>query len=368
MLRNVCSVAFAISITMVSQASLRAADTNTVAAPAKPAAATTNSPADEVVARGKGLKITRAELNSEVAHAAWQTTANNGGRPIYDEQMDQMARDVLGQLINVNVLLAKASDADKAAGKAKADKRLADAKKQAGSEEAFSQQLKRLHVTQDELYKKWVQAMIADTFLKREFNINVTDDQAKSYYNSHPEEFTVPERFKIQMILVDTLDRKTLKPLTPDEQAEKLKKAETILNRAKTNEDFAKLAAEYTDDPETRTNGGIYIFERDKMVPEVQNATFALGTNEVSDIVSSKYGYHIIKYLGRVPSEKIEYAKAEPDVKAFLVDQAIRKKYLDYVTALRNEAHVEILDPKLLPLATTDPNSYLRPRKGVQPK
>jgi parvulin-like peptidyl-prolyl isomerase len=367
MLSPIRSTALALLIAAVSAASPRAAETNAPATPATAALAATNSP-DDIVARGKNIKITRGQLDKEIGHAAWQIMVNNGGRPIYDEQRDQMAREVLGQIININVLLAKASDADKATGKLKAVQRLADAKKQAGSDEAFNQQLKRLHITEDELFQKWVQALTADTFLKREFNIKVSEDQAKEYYKSHPDEFTIPERFKIQMILIDTLDRNTRQPLTPDQQAEKLKKAEALLQRVKTNEDFTKLASEYTDDPSTKTNGGIYIFERDKMVPEVQNATFALSTNEVSDIVSSQYGYHIIKYLGRVPSEKVDYAKAAPEISAYLVDQAIRTKYLDYVTALRNEAKVEILDPKLLPLATTDPNSYLRPRKGLEPK
>ncbi len=83
------------------------------------------------------------------------------------------------------------------------------------------------------------------------------------------------------------------------------------------------------------------------MVPEFEAAAFSLATNQVSDIITTRFGYHIIKVLEKIPAKKIELDKALPNLKDGLTQQALQKQFPDYIAQLKKDAGVEILDEKL---------------------
>jgi peptidyl-prolyl cis-trans isomerase C len=315
---------------------------------------------DELVAKGKALKITRGQLNKEVARAIAQIVMT---RRVVAEETNRIPRTILAQLINVQLIEAKATDADKAAAKEKAQKQFAEAKSKAGSEEAFERQLKRLGATPSELLAKWTEAFTADTVVRREIKATVTDQDTRKFYDENPTQFDAPERLRASHILFATHNATTGAPLPPDQQAAKLKQAEAVLKRAKAGEDFGKLAREFSDDTVSKDKGGEYTFAQGEMVKEVENAARALRPGEISDIVLSPYGYHIIKLIEKIPAHRIQYADAATDIKNGLTDDAIRKQFPEYIAKLRKEAGVEILDERLQPQEGIDPYSFLRPVK-----
>jgi parvulin-like peptidyl-prolyl isomerase len=132
---------------------------------------------------------------------------------------------------------------------------------------------------------------------------------------------------------------------------------EGILKRARAGEDFAKLAKDYSEDPGSKDKGGEYTFPRGQMVAEFEAAAFSLGTNQVSDIITTRFGYHIIKLSEKIPARKVEFAKAESDIKEGLTQQAVQKQFPDYIAKLKKEAGVEILDEKLKPKETDLPSA-----------
>ncbi len=327
----------------------------------------TNAPSPgDVVAEGRGLKITRAQLDKDVSRALRQMVES--GKRILPQQEDEVPRQILEQLINVQLILARATSADIAAGKQKVVKRMADAKAKAGSEEAFAAELKRMHITTNDLIAKWTDAVTADTVIKRELNINVTDQDVKKFFNDHPDQFQTTPRVRIQHILVDTLDRKTGAPLGPDEQDVKRKKADALLKQINSGADFGKLARENSDDPVSREKGGEYLFGHGEMPSEIETAAFAMKTNEVSPIIVSRYGFHIIKVIEILPSRPITFAEAEADLKNGLTEDAIQQKFPPYIAELRKLADVKILDPKLQRTTAIDPKFFIKPDPGVKPK
>jgi peptidyl-prolyl cis-trans isomerase C len=300
---------------------------------------------DPVVAKGKGLEIGRSELNRAVARAEAQVVAK--GRTVKPEQKLEMERQLLEQLINNQLVLGKATAADKAAGKALAERSWLEAKTKAGSAEAFERQQKLMGVTKEEVIAQWTKAMTGEAVLKRVFKIDVTDQDVRKFYDENPTKFEAPETVRARHIMLFTCNPKTGDPLPEAEKAAKRQRIEELLKRARAGEDFAKLAGEFSEDSVSRGRGGEYQASRGKMVAEVDAAAFSLKPDEISGIITSAYGYHLIKLIEKIPAHKIQYAAAAAEIKKGLTQHAIEQQFPGYVAQLREEAKVEILDEKL---------------------
>jgi parvulin-like peptidyl-prolyl isomerase len=123
------------------------------------------------------------------------------------------------------------------------------------------------------------------------------------------------DQVRARHILISTVDQTTNQPLEADAIAAAKEKAEDLLERAKAGEDFATLATENTEDPGSVETGGEYTFGRGQMVPEFEETAFGLEEGQISDIVATSYGYHIIKLEEKLPStqEQVEQVEATVD-------------------------------------------------------
>jgi parvulin-like peptidyl-prolyl isomerase len=121
--------------------------------------------------------------------------------------------------------------------------------------------------------------------------------------------------------------------------------AEKVLALAKAGEDFAQLAREFSEDSGSREKGGeLPPFTRGYSVPEFEAAAFALGANQISDLVTTKFGFHIIRVHEKIAARKIPYAEAQKDIKEYLAVQDAQKQLPDYLKKLRTAAGVEVLE------------------------
>ena len=315
-----------------------AADTN-----ASPQAAMTALFGDPAVVKGKGFEIKRSDLDQVVSGAKANAAAAGQQLP------PDFEISVLNQLITIQVLLQTADPADQVAGKIEADLQYTNLLKKFISPEAFERQLKAVGMTVEELRAKATQEAVAKTALKRQLNINITDEDAKDYYTQHPADFEQPELAHARHILLMTIDPATRSPLSTNTIAAKRKQIEDLRRRiVEKGEDFAALAKQFSEDPGSKENGGeLPQFPRGQMVPEFESAAFALATNQVSDIVTSQFGFHLIKLLDKTAAKKIDYATAAPDIKDALTRMKIAKLAPDYVKKLRADEQVEILDANL---------------------
>lgn len=314
------------------------ADTN------KPAPKLTELFGDQVVAKAKGFEVKRSQIDEAVI--PMKSSAAARGQPIPPEQVTRLEQQVLDRLIQIQLLLIKATDADRTNGKANSEKRYEAIKTRSGSEEALVRNLKSVGMTPEELRAKMLEESIAESVLERELKINVTDEDVKKFYDDNPSKFEQPETVRASHILLTTRDSGGAE-LSDEQKAAKRKKAEDLLKRAKAGEDFAQLAKDNSEDPGSKDTGGEYTFPRGKMVPEFESAAFSLQTNQVSEIVTTQFGYHIIKLNEKIPAKKIELAKVSQDIKDYLKQQATQKQLPDYMKNLKKDSGLEILDEKL---------------------
>jgi peptidyl-prolyl cis-trans isomerase C len=317
-------------------------------AAAKPVDKLTELFGDAVVAKGKGLEVKRSQLDSALISV--KSAAAARGQTIPPEQVRMFEQQVLQRLIQIQLLLGKATEADRTKGKEAVEKQSALILKRAGSEEALNRQLKSVGMTEEELRAKMAEEATAQAVLERELKVAVTDDEVKKFYDENPARFEEPEMVRASHILLGTLDSATRQPLADDKKAAKRKQAEDLLKRARAGEDFAKLAQEFSEDPGSKDKGGEYTFPRGVMDPAFESAAFSLKTNQVSDIVTTQFGYHIIKLSEKIPAHQVLLAKVADDVKEGLKRQKMEKLLPDYMEKLKQDGNVEILDEKLKPM------------------
>ena len=342
-----------------------AATTTTNAAPANAMTALFGDPA---IAKGKGFEIKQSELDEVVTGIKSAAAAHNENIPA--EQMNGIKAQMLNRLIQIQILLQKSTDADKAEGKKKADAQIAALLTRAGSQEAFERQLKAVGMSTDELRTKITQEATATATLTRELGITITAAEVQKYYTNHPADFEQPESAKAQHILLLTINPSTRAPLSDDQIKAKRTQIDDILKKAKAGDDFSKLATQYSEDPGSKDKGGeLPPFSHGDMVPEFEAAAFALQTNSISDVVTTAYGYHIIKLLAKTPAKKLVLTDKVPQtdltiadkIKDFLTQQQTQKLAPAFLDGLKKKADVEILNEDLkaaiaaLPAATNAP-------------
>ena len=378
-------------------------------APARTALKPSDLFPDTVVAKGKGIEVKRSQLDDEVIRVTAQAAAS--GRPIPPEQKPMIEQRILDQIINLQLLQSKATEADRATGYTQAENQFADLKSQLSTDDALNRQLRAWGATREEVLAKWREGFVAEAVLNHELKANVTDAEVKKFYDDQPSRFEQPELIRASHILLATKPAVTQTTLTTnktstmrlhdengrvreatqtdvtitsstaderadDERAAKLKLAGELVKRARAGEDFAKLAKEYSDDPGSKEKGGEYTFAKNQMVPEFEAAALALAPNGVSDIVTTAYGYHIIKLGDKYPAKLAGFDDEvilNPNVKYLLVKKtwtgptdpkwetmkvsALIRHNLEaqqrnqaapeFLAKLKKDAGIEILDPNL---------------------
>lgn len=148
------------------------------------------------------------------------------------------------------------------------------------------------------------------------------DQKISDYYFAHIGDFQKEEKVRASHILI-----KVEKTATDAEKQEKKKKAEGILERLKKGEDFATVAKAESEDPGSKIKGGdLDFFTKTAMVEPFANAAFAMKPGDLSEIVESPFGYHIIKVTDKSAAEKKELDAAKPEIAQILLKEEGQNK------------------------------------------
>jgi len=235
--------------------------------------------------------------------------------PIPDEAMvsdfmKQIRQEALQQLIIEQLLEEKVKDANIVITKEEADTILQDRlKSESVDMEQFKQVLADNNTTYDEVLGEIQKEQKFLKYIDSQMDDPTTsiEEEAKKYYDDNQQAFNRPEQVKASHILIMARQEE------PNDVKQKAKeKIEDLLKQVKEGADFAELAKENSDDTGSAIDGGdLGFFDNQTMVPEFTEAAFALEPNEVSDIVETNYGYHIIKVTdhregGIIPFDEIK--------------------------------------------------------------
>ncbi len=169
--------------------------------------------------------------------------------------------------------------------------------------------------------------------------VNVSDAEVKKYYDEHGDQFATKDQVRASHILVK-VDPKA----SEEDKAAAKKKAQDLLAKVKAGGDFAKIASESSDCPSKAKGGDLGFFEHDRMVKPFADAAFDMNVGDVSDIVETQFGYHIIKVTDKKPASKKSFDEVKGDIRMQLEGKQRSEATRKYIDALKAKANIKYAD------------------------
>jgi len=296
-------------------------------------AAEKEEPSQDSVAMVNGIGITQAQFDRELRLA--KKRFQMGGKALTDAQLAAIRLETLERLIDVELLYQESQKKGIKADETALDESL---KKRFPDEAAFKKMVKRMNLTEAVLRSQFLRGMAIQTFIDKEIaqKIVVADKEVKEYYDSRPELFKQPEQVQASHILVK-VDPKA----EASKKAESRKRIEKIQDRLEKGEDFSALAKEASQCPSGAKGGDLGYFRRGQMVKPFEVVAFSLKPGEVSDIVETKFGYHLIKVKDKKSEATTPYKDVKQRIRENLKREKVQKEVDLYVAKLKGEAKVE---------------------------
>ncbi len=183
-----------------------------------------------------------------------------------------------------------------------------------------------------------------------EGKINASEENAKKFYDENPDKFQRPEQVAVSHILI-----KPDPNMADPNEARKLARAKTqdLLEQINNGTDFAELAKVHSVCPSASAGGDLGFFPRGQMTPPFEEAAFALELGQVSDIVETEYGYHIIKSTGRTDAGIVPYEQVKDNILKYLVKQQQQEFTDKYIESLKEKAVIVYHNDKELSAQTS---------------
>jgi peptidyl-prolyl cis-trans isomerase C len=303
---------------------------------AMPAFAAEKQIADGKVAVVNGAVITQGDFDKEMIRIQGQFAGT--GKSLNESQLPDIKKRVLETLINRELLY---QESQKRGGKVE-DKEVNEQfdalKKRFPSEDEFKTALLKMKTSEAALKSQLRKGMGIQQFVDKEFvqKVKVPEEEVKDFYKKQPDLFKEPEQVKASHILIkfDAQADKSAK-----DQAKT--KIEEIQKKLKGGEDFAVLAKEFSEGPSNVKGGDLGYFKRGQMVQPFADAAFKLEPGVVSDIVETRFGYHLIKVMDKKPESVVSYENAKDKIVNYLKQEKTGKELQRYVEELRQKAVIE---------------------------
>lgn len=292
----------------------------------------------EVVATVNGQNITKQQLQ-ELFNAAIQAS----GAKIADLNSEQQLggyTQLLQDLI-MDKLVAEAASTEKVSD-ADVDAELAKIKGQFPDDKAFQEQIAQSGMTPDKLKENIRTGLQQSRWMKSQVKSpEITDDQAKTFYESNIKEFEQPETVKATHILF---------MVEPDAPADVVKQKEEAAakaaERAAAGEDFTKLAKELSEEPGASESGGdLGFFPKDRMVPEFADVAFAQKVGDISKPVKTQFGWHVIKVTDKKAAGTVPFDQVKEQVVSYLKSNNQREAVQAVLNKLKESAKIETFLP-----------------------
>ena len=293
-------------------------------------------PVNAAVVNGKAItyEAYEAELNLFMRRSQAQ------GMALPAEARAQVGTNVINDMISRELIYQESRKKGIKVPPEFVNEELSNIKNQFSDPSQYAAALAEMKMTEDKLKEQIIQRQAIRTLIDQEIvpKIKITDEQAKDFYDKNPKLFQRPEEVHAQHILL-----KVDKDADEKTRTEIRKKLADIKKQIDAGGDFAEFAKADSQDPGSAPQGGdLGFFPRGKMVPAFEKVAFELKPNQVSDIVQTDFGYHLIKVLEHREATTLTFEEVKPKIISNLRRRQIQADAEQYVADLRKTAKVEV--------------------------
>ena len=287
------------------------------------------------VAVVNGTVISQEQFDREMIPV--QEVIKAKGKSLSDKEMAAVKQQLLDKIIKNELLYQECQKNHVEVTDTEVNQKVDSTKSKFASDADFQQRLKELNTNED-LYRSQIKRELAiQHLINQKFKPTVTDQEVKAYYDDNPDKFKQASQVKASHILI--------KVDSTAAQAQKdaaKKEIEGLLKRVKSGEDFAAVAKEKSQCPSSANGGDLGFFSKGQMVKPFEDAAFSMKPGEISDIVETQFGYHIIKVTDKKDEKTIGFDEAKEDIRKTIGREKIANSYNKFYAEVRGKATVDI--------------------------
>ncbi len=328
-----------------------------------PACSRKEAPDPDVWADVDGKEVRRQAV--ERYYRSRMSTTADASSP---EQALSFKLNILNELINNEILVARASRTGITLSEAEVDTKISEIQSPYSKEE-FQQKLKEQGLENSGLRDEVRQNIVITKLLNKDIvsRISVSDADIREYYERNKASFNVPElQYHLAQIEVTPVDDPEVRNLKNDDTKTPMasqRKIQALYARLRSGENFATVAQEYSEDPRTASGGGDMGFIPVSVLdanPALKRAVDSLQVGQISGIIQSKSGYHILKLLGRETAGQrdISDPQVQSAIRRTLMNEKEQLLKAAYIESLRNAARVTNYLADRIVAAGGDPSAH----------
>jgi peptidyl-prolyl cis-trans isomerase C len=293
---------------------------------------------------GFAAKVNGAEIKTATLDAAVNNYVENQkmfGVTVKNEEKDKLKKDILNELISAELLYQASQKAGIGDMSKEVDSQLENIKKGFGTEQEFQKVLKERGIEIKDLKEDIKKGSYINAYLEKEIFSKlspVTENEKKQEYETNKDKLNVPDEVKASHILIKVGEK-----AAAEEKQKAKEKIEALRTRAMSGEDFSKLAKENSEDASSSNGGDLGYFKKGDMVKPFEDAAFGLEKDQISPVIETQFGYHVIKATDKKAAHTLTYEEVSEDIAKFLLNKQKRNEVNKAVDALRKNAKIEIL-------------------------
>jgi peptidyl-prolyl cis-trans isomerase C len=290
----------------------------------------------QTAATVNGTVITRHALDREVS--LFTDRMARQGRQVPDVQVPAIRNEILDSLIDQELLYQESQKQNIRADQKSVEEKYGDIRKRFKTEQEFKDTIAQMDVTETEIRTQLAKGLAIDQLLKSKVvkDIKVSEAETKKYYEENAAQFRQAEQVKASHILIQVSQ-----DASDEKKAEAKKKIAAVQEKLDKGEDFSAVAKESSEGPSKSRGGDLGFFQRGQMDQNFEDAAFALEPGTVSDVVETRFGYHIIKVDEKKPETTLAYADVKDELEQQLTQQKKREKVEEYLQDLRSKADID---------------------------
>ena len=288
-----------------------------------------------VVARVNGQAVTKEDFERMI-----HTLETRAGQQIPPDRRDEILRGALDQLLIYTLLSQESKTRGIKIDEKEIDAKMQQLRSQFQTQELFDKAMKDRGMTLDKLRHDATVDLSVTKLMDAEVSTvpGPSDLETKEFYEKNPTQFKQEESARASHILI-RVDEKSGAAKKAKAKAE----IDAVLKQARAGADFAKLAQQHSQDDSAAQGGDLGYFPKGKMVPAFDKVAFELKPGEISSVVTTQFGYHIIKVVDHKPGRVIPLEEATPQIQRYLTEQKKAQHAEAYVDGLKKKSKIEVL-------------------------